>query len=321
MNRKISYVIPCYGSERTIEGVVREIDELQEKHPEDEYEIILVNDSSPDNVWSVIQKLTKENKRVQGINLAKNFGQHAAIMAGYHFVNGDVVVALDDDGQIPVDETYSLIDHMDNGFDVVYGKYKEKQHSKFRNLGSAFCSAMLVYCIEMPKDFKGSSFFAAKRYVIDEIIKYENPYVFLTGLIFRTTDKIDSVFVNHRKREIGESGYNLIKLIKLWVNGATTFSVRPLRLSALFGSIIAFVGFISAIIVICRRLLNPTIAIGWSSTVSITLLLCGVILIVLGLVGEYVGRMYMVINSTPQYVIRDKCNVTEKDEDVMSDKI
>ncbi len=316
MKRKISYVIPCYGSQYTIEDVVKEIEEVQQNHLEDEYEIILVNDSSPDDVWNVICKITKQNKSVKGINLAKNFGQHAAIMAGYREVTGDLVVALDDDGQIAVDETYSLINHMDNGYDVVYGKYREKMHSKFRNLGSALCSAMLVYCIEMPKDFKGSSFFVARRYVIDEITKYENPYVFLTGLIFRTTDRIDSIYVNHRKREVGQSGYNLAKLIKLWVNGATTFSVRPLRLSALFGSILAFVGFISAVIVICRRLADETIAIGWSSTVSITLLLCGVILIVLGLVGEYVGRMYMVINSTPQYVIRNKCNFDENEEEI-----
>lgn len=306
MTRLISYVIPCYGSERTIEGVVGEIQQLQRNHPEDEYEIILVNDSSPDNVWSVIQQLVENNSNIIAINLAKNFGQHAALMAGYRHASGDLIVSLDDDGQIAVEDTYKLIDHLEDGFDVVYGKYRVKKHSIFRNFGSWMCGWMMVHIMGVPKDFSGSSFFVARKYVIDEVAKYPNAYVFMLGLVFRTTDKVDSVFVDHRSREIGASGYTFSKLLALWVNGATTFSVKPLRVSAMMGSIIACIGVISSCAIIIKKILNPDMVAGWSSLMAVTLILCGTILIVLGMLGEYVGRLYMSSNRTPQYVIREQ---------------
>lgn len=315
MSRLISYVIPCYGSENTIEGVVSEIQKLQSKHLEDEYEIILVNDSSPDNVWKKIERLVQKYDNIAGINLAKNFGQHAALLAGYRHAKGDLIVSLDDDGQIAVEDTYKLIDHMENGYDVVYGKYQIKKHSKFRNWGSRMCGWMMVHIMDVPKSFVGSSFYVAKRYVIKEMEKYPNSYVFLLGLVFRTTDKVDSVFVNHRSRQIGESGYTFGKLIALWVNGATTFSVKPLRISALIGAIVAFLGLIFSCVVIIQKLLHPEMVAGWSSLMSVMLVLCGTILIVLGMMGEYVGRLYMSSNHTPQYVIRDMIKQTEDKKD------
>ncbi len=309
MSRLISYVIPCYRSENTIANVVAEIRELQEKHLEDKYEIILVNDSSPDNVWTIIQKLAQQYDNITGLCLSKNFGQHAALLAGYRQANGDIIVSLDDDGQIVVEDTYKLIDHLDDGFDVVYGKYHVKKHNKFRNLGSWLCGWMMVHIMDVPRNFAGSSFYVAKRYVMKEMEKYPNAYVFLPGLVFRTTDKVDSVFVGHRSRMVGESGYTIGKLIALWVNGATTFSVKPLRLSALLGCIIALLGVIASCMVVVKKLLHPEMVAGWSSLMAVTLVLCGTILIVLGMVGEYVGRLYMGFNQTPQYVIRERTDV------------
>lgn len=305
MSRMISFVIPCYRSEHTIEGVVAEIQTLMAQHQEDCFEVVLVNDSSPDQVWDKIQDLSNRNDNITGINLAKNFGQHAALIAGYSYAKGDLIVSLDDDGQIAVDETYKLIDELEKGYDVVYGKYKSKKHNWFRNLGSQFTKYMMVALMNIPKDFSGSSFYVAKRFLIQEMLNYSNSYVFLPGLVFRSTNKISSVFVNHRERKEGKSGYTLGKLIALWVNGATTFSVKPLRISAILGTVVACIGFIYSIIVIIHKILHPAVAAGWSSLMAVTLVLCGTILIVLGLLGEYVGRIYMSSNNTPQYVVRE----------------
>ena len=302
--RLISFVIPCYRSEKTIRGVVEEILTLHKQHEDDDYEIILVNDSSPDNVWSEIVKLSHEYSCVKGIELAKNSGQHAALLAGYRLSKGDIVVSLDDDGQIAVEDTYLILDHMDKGYDVVYGKYRVKKHSSFRNLGSRMAGWMGVHLLEIPKDFAGSSFYAAKRFIINEMCKYSNTYVYLPGLVFRSTKNVDSVFVNHRAREVGESNYTFFKLLSLWINGATTFSVKPLRISTFLGVLSFLVGFIFSVVLVIRKILHPEMLAGWASQMCVTMVMCGTILLLLGIVGEYVGRIYMSENNSPQYVIR-----------------
>lgn len=316
MSRLISFVIPCYGSEHTIEGVVKEILNLNASHPEDKYEIILVNDCSPDHVWDKICILAKKYSNIQGLNLTRNFGQHAALLAGYRRINGEIAVSLDDDGQIAVEDTYKIIDKLEEGYDVVYGKYKAKQHSKFRNIGSKFNRIMMTHMMDIPKDFKGSSFYAAKRFIIDEIGKYENPYVYLPGLVFRSTKNINSVFVGHRARKEGYSGYSLKKLIALWVNGVTTFSIKPLRVSIFIGFVFAIIGMLSACAIIIQKITNPNIAVGWSSLISVLLLLGGILLVSLGMIGEYVGRIYLCLNNAPQYVIKDIV-VSMKDSNVI----
>lgn len=308
MNRLISYVIPCYGSEKTIRGVVQEIQNLYPNKYGDSYEIILVNDSSPDNVIDVIQALVNENDNIIGVDLARNFGQHAALFAGYSYAKGDLVVSLDDDGQIAVEDTYKLIEHLDQGYDVVYGKYKEKKHSWIRNLFSKMAMTTMSIFTRSPKNFHSSSFYVARKYVIQEMFRYKNSYVYLGGLVFRATDKVDSIYVGHRARKEGKSGYTFIKLFSLWFNSATTFSVKPLRMSAVLGSIIAIIGMVCACVVVVRKIIYVDIEMGWSSLMAVTLLLCGTILIVLGLLGEYVGRLYMSSNAEPQYVIRDVIN-------------
>ena len=304
IKRLISFVIPCYRSEKTIRGVVEEILTLHKQHDDDDYEIILVNDCSPDNVWSEIVKLSQEYSCVKGIELAKNSGQHAALLAGYRLSKGDIVVSLDDDGQIAVEDTYLILDHMDKGYDVVYGKYRVKKHSSFRNLGSRMAGWMGVHLLEIPKDFAGSSFYAAKRFIINEMCKYSNTYVYLPGLVFRSTKNVDSVFVNHRAREVGESNYTFLKLLSLWINGATTFSVKPLRISTFLGVLSFLVGFIFSVVLVIRKILHPEMLAGWASQMCVTMVMCGTILLLLGIVGEYVGRIYMSENNSPQYVIR-----------------
>ena len=311
---KISFVIPCYRSSHTLPEVVEEIRETMLGRNRDDYEIILVNDSSPDSTFATIQTICKENSNVIGIDLARNFGQHAAIMAGLHFTTGEIVVCLDDDMQTPACEVYKLLDKIEEGYDVVYARYTQKQHSGFRNFGSKVNSKMTESLLNKPKELYISSYFEARRFVVEEMLQYKNAYPYVIGLVLRTTNRICNVDVTHRAREEGQSGYTLKKLFRLWVNGFTSFSVKPLRTATYCGMGVALLGFVFAVITIIRKLINPLVPMGWSSTMAAMLIIGGAILLVLGIIGEYIGRIYICMNSSPQYVIRSVLNAKEKDQ-------
>ena len=303
---KISFVIPCYRSENTVMKVVKEIEDTMIERQEYNYEIILVNDGSPDKVWDVIQENALINEHIVGINLAKNFGQHCALMAGYNNCTGDYVVSLDDDGQTPACEVFKLVDELEKGYDVVYASYPEEHKSAFRKWGSDFAKKMSDYMFDIKgDDRKGSSFYICKKFVIDEMIKYEHPYPYIAGLLLRVTRNIGFVNVEQRDRLEGKSGYNLKSLVSLWLNGFTAFSVKPLELGTYMGLGMSIVGFLYAIYTIIRRIIDPQIMAGWSSLISVFLIVSGIIMIMLGLIGEYIGRIYICINNSPQYVIKE----------------
>ena len=259
---KISFVIPCYRSEKTLEAVVKEITDKMLEMNQVDYEIILVNDCSPDNTFSVIRNLCAKDKRIIGISHAKNFGQHAALMAGFSFVTGDVVVCLDDDGQTPANEVDKLLAKIDEGYDVVYAEYAHKQHSGFRNWGSHVNKVMTEVMLGKPKELYISSYFAARRFVVDEMLNYKGAYPYVIGLVLRTTRNICNVSVNHRERMEGNSGYTVKKLLALWMNGFTSFSILPLRVASYSGSIIACIGFIYAIYVVIAKIIYPERILG-----------------------------------------------------------
>lgn len=306
--KKISFVIPCYNSEKTIGVVVDEIIETVTKNGNYDYEIILVNDSSPDNVFNTIAKLCQNNKKIKGIDLARNFGQHSAIMAGFNHITGDIVVCLDDDGQTPADEMFTLIDKLDEN-DLIFAKYKDKKHSFFRNAGSWVNDKMAQWLIGKPRDLKIMSYFACKRYVVDEVLRYKNSYPYISGLLLRVTNKVANVEVHHRERIEGKSGYTIKKLFLLWINGFTAFSVKPLRVATFIGCLTAIVGFIYGIYVIIHKILNPLTPLGYSSTMAALLFIGGMIMLLLGMIGEYLGRAYISLNNAPQFVIRDSVNL------------
>lgn len=303
---KLSFVIPCYRSEKTITKVIKEIKDTMETRSEYDYEIILVNDGSPDKVWSVIYKEATKDDHIVGINLAKNFGQHCALMAGYNNCTGNYVVSLDDDGQTPACDVFKLVDELEKGYDVVYASYPETHQNAFRRWGSNFAKKMSDYMFDIKgDDRKGSSYYICKRFVIDEIIKYNHSFPYIAGLLLRVTRNVGFVNIEHRDRLEGTSGYNLKSLISLWLNGFTAFSIKPLELGAYIGFFTAFLGFVYAIYTIIKRIITPTVMEGWSSLISIVLIIGGVLMIMLGLVGEYIGRIYICINNSPQFVIKE----------------
>ena len=312
--KTVSFVIPCYRSEHTLENVVAEIHKTLKDMEQYDYEIILVNDCSPDGTWAVIRRICQENNRIRGINFAKNFGQHAALMAGLRQSSGDYVVCLDDDGQTPADEVGKLLGKLEEGYDAVYASYAHKQHSLFRNLGSKVNELMTRIMLEKPRQLYISSYFAVRRFVVEDMVRYENSYPYVIGLVLRATKNITNVEVSHRERQEGSSGYNLKKLLGLWFNGFTAFSVKPLRIATCIGCLSAAVGFLYGLYTIIKRMVNPQVPMGFSSTMAAIVFFGGMIMIMLGLIGEYIGRIYISLNNSPQYVIRERINAQEAGE-------
>ena len=309
----LSFVIPCYRSANTIGAVVEELESTLEKRNA-EYEIILVNDGSPDNTAGVIRKLTETHPRIVFVNLSRNFGQHSALMAGFHHVTGDIVICLDDDGQTPADECFKLIDRVEEGCDIVYADYPARKQNGFRNLGSRFNALCNQYFFGLPKELHANSYFACRRFVVDSALQYPNAFPYITGLLFQSVSSWANVPVNHRERMEGRSGYTLKKLVALWANGVTAFSIKPLRLAGYIGWITGGAGLIFALITVIRKLINPEMQAGWASLVSIVLVMGGMIICLLGLIGEYVGRIYLSINRAPQFVVREVIRGVEAEE-------
>ena len=312
----ISFVIPCYRSEHTLPGVIEEIDTKMSEYNRFSYEVILVNDCSPDGTLATIRSLCSErpegNGVRKGISFARNFGQHSALMAGLRASTGDYVVCLDDDGQTPANEVDRLIDRLEEGYDAVYAKYEHKKHSIFRNMGSKVNELMTRVMLDKPASLYVSSYFAVRRFVVEDMIRYENSYPYVIGLVLRATKNITNVVVNHREREEGHSGYTLKKLLGLWFNGFTAFSVKPLRIATMIGCLSAGLGFLYGVYTIIKRLVNPNVPMGFSSLMAALVFFGGMIMIMLGLIGEYVGRIYISMNNSPQYVIRERMNRGEE---------
>ena len=304
----LSFVIPCYRSEQTIASVVDKIIETVTNDGRYDYEIICVNDCSPDNTLDVLNRLADSNEKIIVLDLARNFGQHSAIMAGFNYVS-DIIVCLDDDGQTPPEECFKLIDKLNEGYDLVSAKYPKKKESLFRRFGSWTAKKMAENLINKPKDVDINSYYAVKRFVVDETIKYRNAYPYVQGIELRVTRNITCVDVEHRAREAGRSGYTLSKLIGLWMNGFTAFSEKPLRIASGTGALCAFAGFIFGIVIIIKKLLNPGVPVGYSSLMAVILFVSGFIMLMLGLIGEYIGKIYICINNAPQYVVRSARNV------------
>ena len=224
-NGLISFVIPCYCSEKTIGAVVDEVIEKVGRQTKYDYEIILVNDCSKDGTASVITALARENHKIVAVDFSRNFGQHSALMAGFQKVLGEYVVCLDDDGQMPIESVFDLIKELEKGADVAFGQYEEIKQKWARNMGSMVNVWMTELLLEKPKSVFMSSFWAGKRFVIEEVLRYDAAYPYIGGLLLRVTRNMVSIPVKQRERTAGRSGYTFFKLLNLWMNGFTAFSV------------------------------------------------------------------------------------------------
>lgn len=311
---KISFIIPCYGSEKTIESVVTEIKETVAKNKKYTYEIIAVNDCSPDGVWDVLKKIASSDKRIIALNLAKNMNRPGALMAGLSRCSGDYVVLMDDDGQCPMNRLWDLVKELESGHDVAIAKYSEYKQKKIKSIGTFLNRKMSEIIIDKPKDLAFTNFTVIKKYIADEILKYKNPFPYMTGLILRTTRDIVNVEMEERTRLSGQSNFTFKKMFSLWINGFTAFSIKPLRISIVLGCIATICGLFYGLALICMACLGLEV-FDYSFLIPILLFIGGVIMLMLGIIGEYVGRIYISINNSPQYVIKEAINFSRNKND------
>ena len=300
----LSFVIPLYRSAETIGAVVRAIEELP---IEGGHEIVLVNDGSPDGTADVCRELVK-NARVPitYVEHARNFGEHNAVLTGWRNARGAHLVNLDDDGQNPPVEAARLWRHAQaTGLDVVFGHYAVKQHSAWRNLGSWFTNRMTDWALDKPPGFYLSSFRCVSAFVAKEVVGYAGPYPYIDGLLLQVTQRIGSIAVKHEARVAGESTYTLNRLLRLWLSAWINFSVLPLRVATVLGLIIAAVGMAALVAVAWLWWWDQGPATGWGWLMAAMLIFSGTQLVLLGLIGEYVGRMFLAVNQRPQSVVRD----------------
>lgn len=314
---KISIVIGIYNSEKTIEKVINEITDVFDKQQKYCYEIILVNDNSPDNVYSILKKLAVYNSYIKVINLTKNAGQTNAVIEGYRYATGDYVVEMDDDYQMPAYGIIALVDALiDGDYDVAFAKYPQQKESTFRRFGSWVNSLMTKKMMDRPKDIDINSFFAMRKNIAEGITKYTNNYPYLYGIIFSITKNATNVEIQHRERLYGKSNYTFKNLFGLWLNGFLNFSIEPLRFATKLGLIITVVSFIIAIYLVIQRIVGGTLAIGWTSIMVTIILFSGVQLTVIGLLGEYIGKMFISNSGLPRATIKEtiNCEKTERKE-------
>ena len=303
-----SIVIPCYKSSHTIRQVVEETAAEMKRLGRTPVEFVLVDDFSPDDGATVreIAALAHEYGFVTSLALSHNVGQHNALIAGLNYAGGDVFIFMDDDMQTHPSQLSAMLGGLDEDHDVVYGYYKDKKHAGFRNFGSWFTHMSVRLLIGKPKDMKTSSFVAMKRYVRDSIIEYPAHYTQMQGLILRAVspERIASVPIEHFDRAYGESGYTLKKLLSLWSN-ISGVSIVPLQMYKRFGVLVSATGFIGLIVLLIRKIISKTKIVGWTSTMMTIIFFAGIILLTLGVVGEYVGRMFLTMGNYPQYVVRE----------------
>jgi len=303
---KISIIIPVFNAQQSIARLAEQlISKISLRY---NLEIILVNDYSSDNSHEECLKLYNQNKdKVKYLSLAKNFGEHNAVMAGLNRVTGDYTIIMDDDFQNPIEEVLKLIEYsVSKDYDVVYTYYDEKKHEAWRNFGSRLNNYMATILLKKPKKLYLSSFKCLNKFLVTEIIKYDLPYPYIDGLILRSTANIGTIQVNHECRQEGESGYTLIKLIKLWSNMFTSFSVIPLRISIFVGLFFALTGFLFGLYSIIEHFMTPNLPAGFSLTITAIFVFAGIQLISLGMIGEYIGRIFISQNKQPQYTVKEE---------------
>lgn len=301
---ELSLVIPVYNGARTIGQLVEQIIRVFDSSS---VEVVLVNDGSEDDSETVCAGLaTKYPETVVFVHLSRNFGEHNAVLAGFMQTRGQYIAVLDDDGQNPPEEVKRMLEDLKRkNYDVVYGHYIEKKHSGFRNLGSWFNDRIATIMLHKPKDLYLSSFKVMNRFVVNEIVKYRGPYPYTDGLIYRVTRNIGQLPVEHRISQSGPSRYTLRRLIRLWLNMFLNFSIKPLRLSIYVGLLTSCLSLVALIAILIDRLwITPNVTLGIPTVLGTIVLLAGIQLMILGLVGEYLGRLYLDQTGTPQYVVR-----------------
>ncbi len=304
-NKSISIVIPVYKSEGVLKELHRRLS-LALNSLTDDYEIILVNDCSPDKSWEIMNEISKEDKCVMPIALRRNVGYDNAVMAGLNYASKEYVVMMDDDLQHSPEDISLLLDMFEDGYDVVYANFIKKRQALLKNLGSWMNGKLAQLIINKPPDIYLSPFKIMRREIADVVIKYRGPFPYIDGLIFQATSFIGQVTITHNERFTGKGNHGIYRSMKIVFNFCTTFSVLPLRLATLLGLVFSCIAGIAGIVLVLSKLVWGVELEGWTSIMLCIVIMGGIQLVVLGIIGEYVGRLYMNINHRPQFVVKEK---------------
>ncbi|MBT8594006.1 glycosyltransferase family 2 protein [Polynucleobacter paneuropaeus] len=307
----LSVVIPIYNSEKILDKLVDELFKvLPEIAPIGNFEVILVNDCSPDNSWKLLTELASKYDWLRVLNLRKNVGQHNALMAGLKFSSGEKVILMDDDLQHSPADISKLLEGLNSGADICYAKFSNKKHAGWKVMGSRFNDWTAAVLLDKPLGIALSSFKAIKRDMVEQIIKYDGPYVYIDGLVLAATSSIVNVEINHHARLLGSGNYGFIKSFFLWTKMVTNFSIFPLRIATFIGATFSIIGLVAGIVLIAIKMsgLIEVAVMGWTSLACLILFIGGCQLLVLGAIGEYLGRTYIHINGKPQYSIKEVLN-------------
>lgn len=300
----LSFVVPLYNSEATIGAVVRDIEELDIAGG---HEIVLVNDGSQDRTSDVCRDLLRSARvPVTFVEHTRNFGEHNAVLTGWRHARGAYVVNLDDDGQNPPAEAKRLHEHaLAHRLDAVFGHYADKRHAAWRNWGSWFTNRLTDVILDKPRGFYLSSFRCVSAQVARNVAANTGPFPYIDGMILQATQRIGAIEVRHDDRSAGRSGYTMRRLVRLWLSTVVNFSVMPLRMATVLGLLMGLVGTIGVACVIYLRLTNRGPTFGWGSLMAALLVFSGAQLVMLGVIGEYLGRVFLAVNQRPQSLVRE----------------
>jgi glycosyltransferase involved in cell wall biosynthesis len=304
----LSIVIPVYNGADSIPILVQKLSELviKEHSSPNSMEIILVVDGSPDNSLGVCRQLCARFKTpISVVNLSRNFGEHNAVMAGFAAARGAYIINMDDDLQNPPEEVVKLWRYTrENDFDVVYTCYADKQHASWRNWGSQFTNWCADILLDKPKGIYLSSFRCINSFTAKTLLDYTGPFPYIDGLIMQVTQNIGSLPVEHLPRAGGKSNYTLSRLLRLFMSMFLNFSIIPLRIASIAGAFVGIIGLITLLWILVEALQGGTPR-GWAFMTASLLFLTGTQLIMFGVMGEYIGRLFLTANKRPQFVVRD----------------
>jgi len=303
----LSVVIPVYRSESIVPLLC---DSLRNALRGFRYEIVLVNDCSPDGSWTAIRKEAEQDSRFRAINMRVNVGQDRAIMAGLNFAVGDFVVIMDDDLQHLPDDIAKLLNHIQTGSDIVYANFFKKKQTWLKNLMSFGAGKVAEYVMKKPSHIYLSPFKIMRREIVKQILQYRGPFPYIDGLIFQVTSNVDQITIEHYPRQAGRTTHSFWKQVNLFLTLGTNFSILPLRIITTLGAVFAGLSFLLGVYFFAIYFINGVVVVGWTALTLINLFIGGMMMISMGIIGEYIGRILMNVNQTPQFVVKETLNIS-----------
>ena len=299
-----SVVIPVYNSEAIVEETIDRTTNFFDQH-DLRYELILINDGSWDDSWKIISEKARRLPHVTAINLLKNYGQHNANMCGFKHTRGDFVITMDDDLQNPPEEIEKMIRKINEGYDLVIGRFKQIQHAGYRRIGSKLIGLVNRKIFQTPEGIVLTNFRIMRRHVVDRVCDYKTSYPYVPGLVLWFSQDIVNILVEHHPRRAGKSNYSLMTILKLVSTILFNYSSFPLKSVAFGGIIVSILSMLLGVGYIVSNLVAGTNVQGWTTIVVLLSFFNGISLLVISMIGEYLVRLLNQSSSSESFHIKE----------------